>query len=132
MPVRRRVPKGRLELTPGQEAWLWGEKPKEGDVAFSSWIDFYFLSGAWESGHPGPIAVNLSTCYGEQVVAAHIEDFPGTRPGHWWEFTAPGPRRRCGGIGTPAHERLAHVLCLHLGGPMNWIWAEDLVLYEGL
>jgi hypothetical protein len=30
----------------------------------------------------------------ERVVGHHIRRHPGTRPDRWWEFSAPGPRRK--------------------------------------
>jgi hypothetical protein len=40
----------------------------------------------------------------DDVVLHHIKRHPGTRPKLWWRYSAPEPRRRVGGIGTPLHE----------------------------
>jgi hypothetical protein len=40
----------------------------------------------------------------DAVVAHHSKRHPGTRPKLWWQFDAPEPRRRVGGVGTPLHE----------------------------
>jgi hypothetical protein len=66
------------------------------------------------------------------IVEEWIADHPGTRPTCWWKFEAPGPRVRCGGIGTPSHERLANVLWLHLGVPRDWINDGILATYVRL
>ena len=66
------------------------------------------------------------------IVQEWIIDRPGTRPTCWWKFQAPEPRVRCGGIGTPSHERLANVLRLHFGVPMDWINGGILAVYVQL
>ena len=71
----------------------------------------------------------LWSFYEEEIVAEHIAETPGTRPYRWWQFSAPESRRRLRGVGTPCHERLAHVLCLHYGVPADWIMRSDVEAY---
>jgi hypothetical protein len=66
--------------------------------------------------------------YEEQIVGEHIAEQPGTRPLRWWEFSAPEPRRRVGGVGTPCHEHLAHVEHYVFGVPDQWI--SDIETYR--
>ena len=63
----------------------------------------------------------------DEVLAGWIEELPGTRPLHWWRFSAPEPRRRLGGTGTPAHEVLANVPNYSFGIPTDWVskWQAD-------
>ena len=70
--------------------------------------------------------------HGQMIVQEWIIDRPGTRPTCWWKFQAPGPRVRCSGIGTPSHERLANVLRVHLGVPMDWMNGGILAVYVQL
>ena len=56
----------------------------------------------------------------QEVLRWHIRHWPGTRPARWWQFSAPEPRRRLGGIGTPLHECTAYGLSLHYGIPDGW------------
>ena len=128
MPVKRRVSKRRQELS--DEAVLW----LEGSDAASRWL--YAQSQA--------DLAQIWSKHGSEVLAEWIERHPGTRPARWWEFeaprspigtypgcnldeTLPEPRRRMGGIGTPAHEVLANVPHFASGIPVSWIsqWQAD-------
>jgi len=61
----------------------------------------------------------------DAVVAHHLKRHPGTRPKMWWKLSAPGPRRRVGGIGTPLHEcGGAHAANFLYGVPMDWKTSE--------
>lgn len=55
----------------------------------------------------------------DAVLAAWIENFPGSRPSGWWRWDAPGPRQRCGGIGFPWSD------VLHLGVPAQWNYGRQ-------
>jgi hypothetical protein len=68
--------------------------------------------------------------HGEEVVEEHVAEHPGTRPDKWWRYDAPEPRHRLGGTGTPCHERLAHVLRLSRGVPVDWITPDAIEPYE--
>jgi hypothetical protein len=70
--------------------------------------------------------------FAEDIVKGHVATSPGTRPTRWWQFDAPEPRRRLGGIGTPCHERLAHVFRLYLGLPQDWITEGTLATYRAI
>jgi hypothetical protein len=53
------------------------------------------------------------------LLAAWIEDHPGTRPAVWWRVEAPEPRQRLGGVGNPAPPPLWR------GAPRYWCGAPD-------
>jgi hypothetical protein len=53
-------------------------------------------------------------------VAHHVKRWPGTRPARWWEYSAPEPRRRLGGTGTPLHECSAYIAPFEYGIPSAW------------
>ncbi len=67
-----------------------------------------------------------------EVLSQWTRQNPGCRPSCWWRYSAPEPcRRRLGGIGTIAWERLrAIVPSYHLGIPTQWLTDEDLSVYE--
>jgi hypothetical protein len=99
-------------------------------------------------------AERLWRLHGARIVAEWIEKHPGTRPTFWWRFDAPRwrptnerfarcyyvkqgelpePRRRLGGTGTPACERLAYAPAWPLGIPTDWdidFDANDPPMYE--
>ena len=57
---------------------------------------------------------------------------PGHRPWAWWRVEAPEPcRRRLGGIGTPAHECLAHGPEFRFGLPAHWVTPWQVAYYTG-
>lgn len=53
--------------------------------------------------------------HGAGIVAEYADQRPGERPAAWWRWTAPEPRKRLGGTGTPAHERLAYAASYSFG-----------------
>src|SRR5687768_3925762 len=72
------------------------------------------------------------------LLAAWVEEHPGSRPSYWWRLEAPRqplgawpgrwydgklerPRERLGGIGTPAHEVFALHPTYDRGIPSAWI-----------
>ena len=63
----------------------------------------------------------------EEVMPEWIKKNPCTRCYMWWKRDAPEPRRRLGGIGTPAHEVLAYAPLFSFGIPVSWVdqWAVD-------
>ena len=70
--------------------------------------------------------------YGAEVVAQWIADKPGTRPALWWSYTAPEPRQRIGGSGTPRSDVFAYAPSLDYGAPADWITADDLTTWPRL
>ncbi|HEY2781081.1 MAG TPA: hypothetical protein VGI90_09895 [Steroidobacteraceae bacterium] len=114
MPVKRRTHKRRTELSPESEDWLHGED--EGD-AFAHLHTRDDLRNLWRS-------------YEEEILQEWIAESPGTRPARWWELSAPEPRRRLGGVGTPSSERLAYVESYTLGVPDSWVSDDDLDAYK--
>jgi hypothetical protein len=75
--------------------------------------------GAWEFLEKRPLSAVWAE-HEQAIVAWHIRRGPGRRPARWWEFSAPEPRRRLGGRGTPLHECTAYALSLHYGIPADW------------
>ena len=83
----------------------------------------------------------------EEVVSEWISETPGTRPPLWWSFDAPRwadpwekwfyhgtfaePRKRLGGIGTPAHEALSQVPAYTRGIPAQWVSAWQVAYFNG-
>jgi hypothetical protein len=63
----------------------------------------------------------------DAIVLHHIKRHPGTRPLLWWRFSAPEPRRRVGGEGSPLHECSAGAANLIFGVPMSWRRPRDFL-----
>ena len=61
----------------------------------------------------------------DEILAGWIEEWPGSRPLHWWRFESSEPRRRVGGVGQPAHEVSAHVEAYEFGLPTMWVQQGD-------
>src|SRR5262249_31380832 len=61
----------------------------------------------------------------DRVGAHHIQRFPGSRRKMWWKLSAPGPRRRVGGIGTPLFECSSYAANFVFGVPTDWRTAGD-------
>lgn len=56
-----------------------------------------------------------------EILSYWIRKHPGTRPSYWWQFEAPEPRRRLGGVGQAAHEVLNYVESYAYGLPTLWV-----------
>jgi hypothetical protein len=132
MPVRKRKDLRRAEVTDEHEAWLRNDDKAAGFVKFAP---------------EGELAA-LWAAHSERIVAEHVTDYPGTRPARWWQYSAPRiplgtfpglyfdgqlpePRKRLGGIGTPAHEVLAYKPMYSLGLPVVWIEPWMVKYYGG-
>lgn len=143
---RRRIGRHRIEmeLSPYVLGFLrTGVIPERGDEP--GWFDCFQrthddgagLRDDWEAVR-------------DAVLAAWIAESPGTRPWAWWRFDSPAateiperirdtcwarqyrdPRRRLGGIGTPAYEALNIAPCFAFGLPTSWVTADDVALYNG-
>jgi hypothetical protein len=105
MPVRRRTDKRRQEVTDEHEAWLHGDDRASGFIRYGP---DHELAALWSA-------------HSERIVAEHVTVHPGTRPVRWWRYEAVEPRRRLGGIGTPASDVLACVPVFLFGLPAVWI-----------
>jgi hypothetical protein len=104
MPVKKRLPKARAELTRAQQAFLWDEDLLIEDVGFGDWIQHCWLTSACrdrtlrnprtseEMPDGSPTPRKLWAAYGEEVLADWVEAHPGTRPAPWWRFSALAPR----------------------------------------
>ena len=107
----------RRELLPAERSALMGE-PYD-DPAEKFFILEKSIREAWEFA-------------GESLLAEWVETRPGTRPPGWWRFEAPSEvRNRMGGVGTPAHEVLAHAARFDRGVPVDWVEADDVEYYNG-
>jgi hypothetical protein len=116
MPVKdRRGSKRREELSAEAEAWLRGDD----HVVFAYFETTDDLAALWGE-------------HGAAIVAEHVGEAPGTRPRRWWQYDAPEPRRRLGGVGTPSSERLANLPRYERGVPLDWIAQETIDTYVGL
>jgi hypothetical protein len=71
--------------------------------------------------------------YRGEILPQWIQQRPGSRPWGWWRSgDAPEKaRRRLGGVGTPAHEVLAHVEEYDFGIPAHWITPFEAAYYRG-
>jgi hypothetical protein len=115
MPVRRRIDKRRAEVTDEHEAWLHGEDKASGFIQYAPNDELAALWGA----------------HSERIVADHVSNYPGTRPVRWWQY-AVEPRRRLGGIGTPASDVLAYVPTFSFGLPSVWVTQSQVKYYSGI
>jgi hypothetical protein len=118
----------------------------------TSWFDLFMVCRPMNGRH------EIKDVWAEvrsDVLTAWVQDRPGTRPWAWWEFDAPPwtedvpsrvrplvcdyadvwqlkqPRRRLGGIGTPAHEALNYHPEFDLGVPKWFVSAWDVAYYNG-
>lgn len=66
-----------------------------------------------------------------ELLAEFVAEHPGSCPWAWWRFEAPEPRRRLGGIGTPAAEVLAYAPEIRCGIPSRWVSEQDVAYYTG-
>jgi hypothetical protein len=133
MPVRRRIDKRRADIDDEQAAWLEGDDKGAG---FFKFIPDDELKVFW-------------AVHSERIVAEHVTNNPGTRPTRWWEYSAPRialgtfrgcyfdgvlpePRKRLGGIGTPASDVLGVVPTFSFGLPSVWISQWQVNYYSGI
>jgi hypothetical protein len=80
----------------------------------------------WIFAAPGELAETWAA-HRDGALADWIAESPGRRPQQWWEFDAPEPRQRLGGIGTTQREAgLAIGLSYSLGIPRGWISTADV------
>ena len=75
--------------------------------------------GAWKFLTRTPLPL-VWAANANRIVAEHVNDYPGSRPQRWWEYSAVEPRLRVGGIGTPLCHCSAYGLVLHYGIPADW------------
>jgi hypothetical protein len=132
MPRKRRTDKRRQEVTDEHESWLHGDDSASGFVKYE----------------PAEALAALWAAHSERIVEDHVADFPGTRPARWWQHDAPripigtypgcyfdgklpAPRKRLGGIGTPASDVLAYVPTFAYGIPTIWITKRDVMYFSG-
>jgi hypothetical protein len=76
----------------------------------------WYFRAIWRQQSPEQIWFE----HADKIVGYFARRHPGTRPRLWWEFNAPGPRKRLGGVGTPAHECSAYAPNFEFGIPSLW------------
>jgi hypothetical protein len=102
MPLKRRLPKGRDQLSPGQLLFLQGAEWPSPDTAYGHENDpgarymesmrHCWLTSPWRTGampDDSATAAELWEQYGEQITRQWIAAHPGSRPAGWWRFSAP-------------------------------------------
>jgi hypothetical protein len=81
----------------------------------------------------------------DQIIEAWARERPGTRPSHWWRYTAPkepvpvygghrleaAHRRRLGGVGMPKFEAFNHTPSFEFGVPIGWVNRFEVRYYNG-
>jgi hypothetical protein len=133
MAIRAKKLKSKRQITDPEEAWLREDDSAAGFVKYASVEE---LAALWAE-------------HSERIVADHVAESPGTRPARWWQYSAPRiplgtfpgwyydgklpePRKRLGGIGTPASDVLAYVPTYAKGLPVIWIEPWMVRYYSGL
>jgi hypothetical protein len=109
MPRKRRVSKAKTQLTDLQWRFLKGEPLPQTFDSLLLELDLHNTNEQlWNQNR-------------DAILAEHVQENPGTRPALWWQYTAPRspvgtyrgchydgqlpePRKRLGGVGTPAYE----------------------------
>jgi hypothetical protein len=114
MAMRAKKLKTKQQLNPDAEAWLNND-----ECGFFKFLGEGFLRQLWSE-------------HGERLVEEHVAEFPGTRPARWYQFDAPEPRKRLGGIGTPDFEALCFVPRFDHGLPCSFISQWDVDYYTGV
>ena len=107
MARRAKKLKVKIQLDSDTEAWLRGQPHSA------------FFQGSEE----------LWLEYGEDIVAEHVAEFPGTRPALFWRYDAKEPCQRLGGVGTPDFESLCITPTFSFGLPTSFIDASDVEYY---
>jgi hypothetical protein len=141
--TRRRIPRLQHDwMTETHWAWLRGENY---DADRDEWFVWHDLNrddkairelDTLDPPRPVPFLESAVTgrrlwsMFGAEITEEHIREYPGTRPLRWWQFDAPKPRQRLGGVGTPRHDRLADAEHYVLGVPDAWITADDVRTYR--
>jgi hypothetical protein len=112
---RKRVSRRRdAEIDPELLAWFRDSGPRP---ALFHFMKDGELQAAWD------------TCSAD-IVTEWAESAPGTRPPFWWQFDAPEPRRRLGGMGTPASDVMAYAPRFVLGISADWV--DDEAIERGV
>jgi hypothetical protein len=93
---RRPIARPMRQLHPQLEDWLRG-----GSGGAMKFLTRVPLEEIWAANR-------------DRIVAEHIVESPGSRPLRWWEYDAPEPRQRVGGIGVSRHPGITY------GVPSYW------------
>jgi hypothetical protein len=131
-PYIRRKSRGsrEAELPEQIRAFLFDEEPLR-DESFDAFLGWQLEN--WRADDQvwnGQSLEGIWADFGAEVVAERAAEQAGMRPSLWWKFTAPEPRQRLGGTGTPCCEVLAYAPRLAYGVPLDWIAAESVRLLK--
>ena len=120
MPVKCGNPKTRILSFPDWQVTFMGTGtlPKELSDEICEWTVSEWRCHLAQRNDPVKAAWDK---IGDIIIAEWIKRRPGTRPYCWWVFSAPEPRRRIGGRGTPGHEKLPFRPSYKFGVPDNWV-----------
>ena len=154
MPVKKRVDKRRAQITDLTWRYLNDDIGSEDELTESERFELFILDCDLYNAESGYSTFDLWSKYKDEIINKWIKKKPGTRPHLWWQFDAPKisektftwfkyhgsgqhligkqyePRKRLGGVGTPAHE----VLCVgsfDLGIPTMWVSQWNTDYYNG-
>lgn len=112
-------------------------RPRAPEPAISENVHAGLLSGDWDQGDFVVFKLggerNVRAVWdsiGEELLADWLRNHPCSRPWAWWEYAAPEPRRRLGGIGDTFTDRQMSECAF--GIPMGgWVTAWDVEYYNG-
>lgn len=110
-------------LTETEWCFLFGARDAPGVVS-AEWWSLEFGDPLFRPGRPS--VAELWRDHGPDVIRAWTDKRPGTRPAMWWSHSAPGERRRLGGIGTS----LGDPPRLHCGIPAEWLSARSADMWR--
>lgn len=126
------------KLTPAQLAYL-----VDNDEGLDDWERFelvHSLRVDKDSMRPGRVSpyrdhippAELWEAHRDYYLPLFIKEHPGKRPFPWWQWEAPEPRRRLGGVGTPQEEVLNIVAHSEYGLPgSDWVDQWQVDYYNG-
>jgi hypothetical protein len=131
MPRKRRVSKAKEQMSGMQWDFLRDKPLPESN--FDAYLLKYDIDNNDEQ---------LWNLHREAILIEHVKENPGTRPALWWEYDAPRlpvgtfrgcwydgklpePRKRLGGTGTSAHEKLNVVPSFSYGVSNVWVGIDE-------
>jgi hypothetical protein len=136
MPRKRRANKAKEQMSDATWDYLCDKHDSHATDPFRWWETF-----ALEIDFNNNIE-QLWNLHRDVILAEHVKENPGTRPALWWRYDAPRlpvgtfpgwyidgklpqPRKRDGGIGTPAYEVSAIGPSFAYGIPEIWVGTDE-------
>lgn len=121
---RRRVRSLRQDIHPVVVAYLRDEDPDPKDYGEGAhralfdveWIKHGRLRAIWDTVEA-------------DLVVDWAREQPGTRPSHWWLWSAPEPRQRIGGTGSLLSDFMSYGPTYHFG--ISTFWACEALIRKG-